>query len=177
LNCEAVGVLVGVPSSQALPVNYRSTSWVTIGNFSQYLFVKDHSAATAEKLGSGQPLRGIGVFGRIGYAPEETNPITRNASLAFIANGLSDGRPNDIFGLGMYHNGISRPLKDDVARLTGDTATAKNENGLEIFYDFAITPAVRVIPSYQHIWNPLTAQVAKNQSGADVFLVRLSLTW
>ncbi len=176
-NSEAVGVLLGVLSPPVVPVNYKSTSWVTIGNFSQYLFVKDPSGAIAEKLGSGQPLRGIGVFGRIGYAPEETNLVTRDASVALLANGLSDGRPNDSFGLGIYHNGISRPLKDDIARLTGATATTKNENGLEVFYDFAITPAIRVIPSYQHIWNPLTAAVAKNERGADVFLVRLSLTW
>jgi porin len=174
---QAVGVLLGTPSSQALPIHYKGTSWVTVGNFSQYLFVKDHSGAIAEKLGSGQPLRGIGVFGRIGYAPEETNPITRDGSVALIANGLSDVRPNDSFGLGVYHNGISRPLKNDFARLTGATATPKNENGLEVFYDFAITPAIRVIPSYQHIWNPLTAAVVKNERGADVFLVRLSLTW
>ena len=176
-NAEGVGVLLGVPPSQALPIHYRPTSWVTIGNFSQYLFVKDRSEAIPEKLGSGQPLRGIGVFGRIGYAPEETNPITRDASVALIANGLSDARPNDSFGLGIYHNGISRPLKDDFARLTGATATPKNEDGLEVFYDFAITPAIRVIPSYQHIWNPLTAAVVKNERGVDVFLVRLSLTW
>ena len=53
----------------------------------------------------------------------------------------------------------------------------KNENGLEVFYDFAITPAIRLIPSYQHIWNPLTAEVAKDERHADVFSLRLSLTW
>jgi porin len=139
--------------------------------------VNGHPGAIAEKLGSGQALRGIGVFGRIGYAPEETNPITRDASAALIANGLSEGRPNDSFGLGIYHNGISQPLKDDIARLTGATPILKNDNGLEVFYDFAITPAIRVIPSYQHIWNPLTAAAVKKEGGADVFLVRLSLTW
>jgi hypothetical protein len=97
--------------------------------------------------------------------------------VALFANGLSDQRPDDNFGLGIYHIGISRPLKDDIARLTGATVTPKNENGLEVFYDYAITPAIRVIPSYQHIWNPLTAAVVKNEHGADVFLVRLSLTW
>src|SRR5215467_7081614 len=176
-NSQAVGALLGIPSSQALPINYKSTSWLTIGNFSQYLFVKDHFGAIAEKLGSGQPLRGIGVLGRIGYAPEETNTITRDASAELFANGLFDPRPNDSFGLGIYHNGISRPFKDDIARLTGATANVKNEEGLEIFYDFAITPAIRVIPSYQHIWNPLTAATVKNERGADVVLVRLSLTW
>ena len=177
VNSQAVGVLLGRPSSQALPINYKSDSWLTIGNFSQYLFVKDHSGMIAEKLGSGQPLRGIGVFGRIGYAPEETNTITRDVSVALFANGLSDSRPIDSFGLGIYHNGISQPLKDAIAQLTAGTAIPKNENGLEVFYDFAITPAIRVIPSYQHIWNPLTAAVVKNERSADVFLVRWSLTW
>jgi hypothetical protein len=177
LNSQAAGALLGMPSSEPLSINYKSTSWLTIANFSQYLFVKDHSEAIAEKLGSGQPLRGIGVFGRIGYAPEETNTVTRDASVAFFANGLSDLRPNDSFGLGGYHNAISQPLKDAIARLTEGTVTPKNENGIEVFYDFAITPAIRVIPSYQHVWNPLTADVVKNERSADVFLIRLSLTW
>jgi porin len=174
---EAVGVPLGIPSTQALPINYKGKSWVTLGNFSQYLFVNDEPGAVAEKLESGQPLRGIGVFGRIGYAPEETNPITRHASVALFASGLSDHRPNDSFGLGIYHNGISQPLKNEIARLTEALATLENEQGLEVFYDVAITPAIRLIPSYQHIWNPTTARVAKNQRGADVFLLRSSVTW
>ena len=174
---QAVGVLLGVPSPQALPINYKGRSWVTIGNVSQYLFVKDHPGAVAEKLGSGQALRGVGLFGRIGYAPEETNPITRDASVALFVNGLTDHRPNDGFGLGIYHNAISQPLKTHIARLTGATATLKNEQGLEVFYGVAITPAMRVIPSYQHIWNPMTAEVAKNERGADVVFLRLSLTF
>ena len=113
----------------------------------------------------------------MGYAPEETNPITRDASVALYAYGLSDHRPNDSFGLGTYHNGISQPLKNDFKRLTGGAATVKNENGLEVFYDLAITPAIRLIPSYQHIWDPLAAKVTKNEHGADVFLLRLSFTW
>ena len=174
---QAVGVLLGTPATQALPINYKSGSWVTLGNLSQYLFVKDLPGAVAAKLGSGQTLRGIGLFGRIGYAPEETNPVTRHASVALFAYGLSDLRPNDSLGLGIYHNGISQPLKEEIARLTEGTATLKNEQGLEVFYDVAITPAIRLIPSYQHIWNPTAAAVAKNERGADVFLVRSSLTW
>jgi porin len=174
---QAIAVLLGTASAQALPINYKGKSWVTLANVSQYLSVKDHSGAAAGKLGSGQPLRGIGLFGRIGYAPEETNPITRHASVAFFANGLSERRPNDSFGWGIYHNGISRPLKQDIAQLAEATATLKNEQGLEVFYDVAITAAIRLIPSYQHIWNPTTARVAKNERSADVFLLRSSVAW
>ncbi len=174
---QAVGVLVGSPSTESLPINFKSESWVTVENFSQYLSVKEDPETVAQKLISGQTLRGIGVFGRVGYAPEETNPITRDASIALLAHGLSDRRQNDSFGVGFYHNGISRPLKDNIARLTGSTSRVKNEQGVEVFYDFAITPAIKLIPSYQHIWNPLSASVARNQRGADVFLARVNVTW
>jgi hypothetical protein len=78
-----------------LPVNYKSNSWVTIGNFSQYISVKEDSGQAARTLQSGQPLRGTGVFGRVGYAPEETNTITRDASFALFAHGLADRRKED----------------------------------------------------------------------------------
>ena len=157
-NSQALGILLGSPSIRGVPINYKSDSWVTLGNVSQYLFVKDHSEAIAGKLANGQPLRGIGVFGRLGYAPEQTNTITRDASIALFAHGLFDFRKNDSFGTGFYHNAISGPLKLDIAQLTGGNATVQDEKGSELFYDFAVTPALRFIPSYQHIWNPLTAE-------------------
>jgi len=174
---QAVGVLVGSPSTESLPINFKSESWVTVENFSQYLSVKDDPETVAQKLISGQTLRGVGVFGRVGYAPEKTNPITRDASIALLAHGLSDGRQHDSFGVGFYYNGISKPLKDDIAQLSGGTSRVKDEQGVEVFYDFAITPAIKLVPSYQHIWNPLSASVARNQRRADVFLARVNLTW
>jgi porin len=174
---QAVAALVGSPSTEGLPINFKSESWTTIANFSQYLFVKDDSAEIAEKLKSGQPLRGIGIFGRVGYAPPETNTITRDASVALLVNGLFDSRQYDSFGAGFYYNAISNELKNSIAQLTAGTATVKNEKGTEVFYDFALTPAIRLIPSYQHIWNPLTAEVARTQRTANAFLVRLSVAF
>jgi len=176
-NSQAVGVLLGSPSIQGVPINYKSDSWLTIGNISQYLFVKDHSGAIAGKLASGQPLRGIGVLGRLGYAPEQTNRITRDGSIALFAHGLFDRRKNDSFGAGFYYNAISSPLKPSIARLSGGSAVVQSEKGSEIFYDFAITPALRLIPSYQHIWNPLTAEVGRNQRSTDVLLARFTMVW
>jgi len=68
-------------------------------------------------------------------------------------------------------------LKTSIARLTANTVSVDNEMGVEAFYNFAITPAVRLIPSYQHIWNPIVAQVEKRQNHADVFLGRLTAAW
>jgi len=176
-NSDALGVLLGSPATQDLPVRFKPNSWVTIGNFSQYIFVKEDTRGIARTLQSGQPLRGIGVFGRAGYAPDETNTITRDASFALFAHGLSETRHEDSFGAGFYYNAISKPLKNSIARLTDRAASVKDESGVEVFYDFSITPAVRIIPSYQHVWNPLVANVARNQRSADVFLARLATTW
>jgi porin len=116
-------------------------------------------------------------LGRLGYSPEKTNPVARHASIALYGYGLLNTRKYDSFGAGFYYNGISDDLQKTVEQLTANALTIENESGMEVFYDFAITPAIRLIPSYQHIWNPLLAQVESRQKHADVFLVRVNIAW
>jgi porin len=97
--------------------------------------------------------------------------------VALFAHGLCDARKYDSFGAGYYYNGISNDLKNSIKRLTFNTASVNDEMGMEIFYDFAITPAIRFIPSYQHIWDPIAAHVSKHENGADVFLTRLTVAF
>jgi hypothetical protein len=174
---QAVGVLAGSGMTEGLPIQSRNDSWFVIANLSQYLCVWDDSETVAKKLKSDQPIQGLGVFGRLGYAAEESNPVTRDASIAIFAHGPFDRRPYDSVGVGAYYNVISRDTKGAIAQLTEGTVPVKNEKGIEVFYDFAITPAVRIIPSYQHIWDPFTAQVAMKQNHADVFQLRLNVAW
>jgi porin len=174
---QAVGSLIGAAPIAGLPVNFRNASWFAIANLSQYLFVKDDTAEIGEKLKGGQPLRGIGLFARAGYAPPETNTLTWDASLALFARGIMDSRPYDAFGVGFYDNVVSNDFKNSIKRLTFGTASAADERGVELFYDLAITPAVRLNVSYQHIWNPLIAKVAESQNNASVFLARLNVAF
>jgi len=172
---QAIGNLLGVAPPTGLPVNTQNRSWFFIGNFSQYLYVSDSPEQVAADLKSGEVIDGIGVIGRFGFAPERTNIITRDASIALFAHGIIPTRNYDSFGVGYYYDEISSDLKTDVARLSGGLAGLKNEQGVEIFYDFALTPAIRVIPGYQHIWNPLTAKAALGQKSAELFDLRLTL--
>jgi len=174
---QAVGGLLGANSLNGLPTNFRSESWFAIANISQYLYVKDDPAVIGEKLKSGQPLSGVGIFARAGYAPPETNPITQDYSVGLIAHGLINVRSYDSFGVAYYYNVFSNDFKSAFTNITFGESRASNEQGLEVFYDFAITPAIRLIPSYQHIWNPLAAQVSKGTTHADVFLTRLTVAW
>jgi len=175
---QAVNALLGNVSPDGLPTNFRKDSSFVLSNVSQYLAVKEEDPAEIdEKLRTGQPLRGIGVFGRLGYArPEALNMVNRAASVALVARGLLGRRQYDSFGMGFYYNGMSKDLKNSISQLTNGTAV-KNENGIEIFYDFGITPAININVGYQHIWNPLTASVTANRNHADLLLARLNLVW
>ena len=129
------------------------------------------------KLKSGQPVNGVGVFVRGGYAPQSSNTINGDGSIALFAHGLVEDRPYDSFGAGFYYNKISGLLKRDISELPFFTRNIQDEKGMETFYDFTITPAIRFIPSYQHIWNPLIAQAAKQRDHADLFLARVTIAW
>lgn len=168
---QAVGYLLGSPDSAGLPINNSSNSCFLIANASQYLYVADDPGLVKKKLQSGQPLRGVGVFGRAGWAPQETNTITGDGSVALFARGLAESRQYDSVGVGWYINGISPDLQHQVRTYTGGLLNVQNEQGMEVFYDYAITPAVRLIPSYQHIWNPLSA-VAAGHDDADLWMMR-----
>ena len=174
---SAIGLLLGSPSSGKLPINYKSTTWGTIENISQYLYVRDDPATVAEKLKSGQPLNGVGILARFGYSPPEASTVTVHGSVALFAHGLWEGRRYDSFGGGYYYNAISNDLKNSIKRLTFNTASVNDEMGMEMFYDFAVMPAIRFIPSYQHIWDPIAARVSKHENGADVFLCRMTVAF
>ena len=142
-----------------------------------HLYVTDDPATVPGKLKSGQPLNGVGIFARFGYSPPEASTVTVHGSVALFANGLFEARKYDSFGVGYYYNAISKDLKNSIKRLTFNTASADDEKGMEVFYDFAITPSIRFIPSYQHIWNPIAAEVSKHENGADVFLSRVTVAF
>lgn len=173
----AIEALLDLGPPTGIQTHYKPTSFFAIANGSQYVMVKDSPAAVPEKMRSGQPLRGIGVYGRLGYAPRESNILTRVASGAVYAHGLANSRPNDSYGIGYYYNNVSNPLKKDISQLSAGTLNVKDEQGIEAFYGFALTPAVRLLPSYQHIWNPVVAAVSSRQDHSDVFLLRLTMAF
>jgi hypothetical protein len=65
-----------------------------IANFSQYLYGIGRSGEHSGEDEGGQQLRDLGVW-RLGYSPEESNPISRHASVALFGRDLTDARPID----------------------------------------------------------------------------------
>src|SRR5207253_9689767 len=119
---SAIGVLLGSPSNAKFPINHKSTTWGTIENISQYLYVRDDPATIAGKLKSGQPLNGVGIFARFGYSPPQASTVTVHGSVALFVHGLCEARKYDNFGVGYYYNAISNDLNKSIKQLTINTA-------------------------------------------------------
>lgn len=120
-------IIPGLPTSQA------DNSWSIYYNFDQYLYQPDPSAS-----------RGIGIFARAGLSDGEANPIRWVASGGVGGKGMFSGRPDDAFGIGYFHSGIAD------TQITSSLGFGDTE-GIEAFYEFALTPWLHVTPDVQWI--------------------------
>jgi porin len=104
-----------------LDPNYESQSVAAYYNFDQYI--------RAEKE---DPTQGVGVFGRVGIGDDDTNPIAGFYSLGVGGKGVFDGRDLDRFGVGYYYMDISNKIAEGL--------NLGNEQGVEAYYTYALTP-------------------------------------
>ena len=120
-----------------VPIQRTDGSWSLYWNFDQYL-----------KVYSNAPLRGWGVFGRAGIGDDKANPISWFLSFGVSGNSPLCGRESDTFGLGWYYAGTSSrigPILETVLGPIGDG------QGVELFYNIAVTPWLNVTPDFQVI--------------------------
>jgi porin len=117
-------------------IEQEDDSWSFHYNFDQYLYEPNK--------GSGQ---GIGIFGRFGASDGNPNPVHYFYSLGIGGKGVL-GRPMDQCGIGYYYMDISNP------KFTGPLGTReflRDEYGVEAYYNFAITPWMKLTPDIQFI--------------------------
>jgi porin len=122
-------------------------------NFEQYLWkptidkgarpgTKNLAFSTAS-FGFQEP--GLGVFGRLAFLPGSRNAYDRSVSIGLAGRGLLPGRPLDRMGVGGYWLRASGDLRG----LAG--ATLEDEWGGEVFYNYAITPAIQLTADVQYL--------------------------
>jgi porin len=128
--------------------------------------------------------RGAGLFGRFGIGPENSNLVSWTASLGFGAKGVIPGRLYDEFGLGWYYLNFSQGTIDSLQRISrlrsllddaGEPRNIGDEQGIEFYYNFALTPSTRLSFDLQYIFNP--ALSAQDRDGVLVLGSRLNITY
>ncbi len=82
------------------------------------------------------PEEGVGVFGQAGISDGNPNTTHWSILIGLGGKGMVPGRPKDNWGIGYYYDGISHYIKDALA----PAVMLRNEQGVELFYNFALTP-------------------------------------
>lgn len=106
-----------------LPVRTNDDTWALSWNGFQYL--------------SGDEESGWGLFGRFGLSDGDPNPVRWNAAAGVGGVGCFPSRPEDRWGIGVYHHNFT-----DSGVLP--TLGIDNETGAEVFYSIAVCPGVDV---------------------------------
>lgn len=117
----------------------KDTSWAMYASTWQYLFVEDADQvrdAPLDLLNGVPDLQGIGLFARVGFADEDTNPLEFAFSVGLGGRGVIPGRDDDLFGVGYFNN------EPQSLRLQQIADIPNNTQGFEAFYNVAITPAM-----------------------------------
>lgn len=79
---------------------------------------------------------GFGLFGQFGISDGNPDRLYWSALAGIGGNGMIPGRSRDNWGIGYYYDAPSRDLQNSLSRLL----TIRDEQGVEIFYNFAVTP-------------------------------------
>ncbi|MFM7641454.1 MAG: carbohydrate porin [Cyanobium sp.] len=83
-----------------------------------------------------RPGKGIGLYGKVGGTRGNPNPIGWSFVGGITGEGMFANRPYDGFGIGFYYYSWSQALEDTIDPLV----LLDDEKGLEIYYNFAVTP-------------------------------------
>lgn len=94
-------------------------------SFDQYLYQSKEN-----------PKEGFGLFGQLAMSDGNPNPLDWNAIVGVGGTGLVPGRRQDNWGIGYFYYSLSSDLK----RALAPVIALDDEDGVEIFYNAAITP-------------------------------------
>jgi porin len=98
-----------------------------------------------------QEGEGLGIYLKTAIADGNPNVIQGSVGTGLAGHGIVPGRPLDVFGLGYFYYDFS----DDLQDATSPLVEFDDEQGVELFYNFAVTPWFRISADLQWI-NPAT---------------------
>ena len=116
-------------------------SWCVYSNLYQSLWVDESDG-----------MHTWGIFGQFGLSDGNPNPILYTTNVGVAARGIR-GRRLDSMGLGFFYVGLS----DEYKQLAAPILPQQNESGVELFYNYALSPSSRITTDLQ-IATPSTQQ-------------------
>jgi porin len=99
-----------------------------------------------------RPGTGWGVFVKVGASDGNPNPYQAFITGGIGGKGLFRSRPNDGFAVGYFNYNLSDALQNSISPLV----KFDDEQGLEVYYDVALAPGLRLAGDLQYS-NPAKA--------------------
>lgn len=127
-----------IPGPPRTPIQPQRGSWSVNYVFRQYIVER-------------APRDGWGFFSQVSFADKDTSPITTFFDFGLGGNGLFKSRPRDEFGISYAYTDLSEVLKDNLDLLTLGGRRPRAEHQFEVFYNFHITPWLRLTGDLQII--------------------------
>lgn len=113
------------------------------------------------------PTKSWGLFGNLGLADRNPSPIRWFANIGVGGSSPACGRPLDTFGFGYFYVGVSDTLKD----LAPALVPLRNEQGIELFYNYAVTPWLRITPDLQVVVPTRERTLPPNAQSIDTAVI------
>jgi porin len=119
------------PGATPPPIAFKSSAWTVTYRFDQVVYADPDD-----------PMRRWTLNGDFGVTDGNPNPNHWFANISLVGNSPLEGRENDTIGVGYYHLGLSSlPLLEQLG--------LSAENGVELFYNAAVTPWFHLTPDLQ----------------------------
>jgi len=94
-----------------------------------------------------KPGKGLGAYGKAAIADGNPNAIRSSFVGGFAGHGMVPGRPGDVFGIGYYYYNFS----DELQSALGAALPLQDEQGVEMYYNCAVTPWLHLSADLQWI--------------------------
>jgi porin len=153
-----VGAIAGRPTTYSLSATYSTKDVTDLSDVLLPLV----GAETTSKDGSysiafqfshllhqnpANPREGWGIFLKAAIADGNPNPIQNSLQVGLGGKGLFRGREQDGFGIGYYYYNFSNVLENTLEPILN----LDDEQGVEIFYSYAVTPWFFLTSDLQYI--------------------------
>ncbi len=128
---------INIDEGQLQPTT-KDDTWFVSADFWQYLWVEGDPNQAVDINNGRQDLQGVGVFSRVQFSDDETNPLEYSISGGVNYKGLIPRRDNDAMGIAFAYNKLREGRFLDLIGI--DTQST----AWELFYNIELTPALHL---------------------------------
>jgi len=110
-------------------------------------------------------MQGVGIWASLGFSDGKSNFLKRQYSAGISFNGMYLARPQDMFAISYFYLDPSDDFPPELGIGTS--------SGIEIYYNYAVSPWLQISPHIQFLFDPGTSQGTDDLTVAGIRVLTL----